>query len=394
MKEHDFNTVIDRKKTSCSKWDGYKNRFGTSEDDVLPMWVADMDFRAPECVVEAIMERAAHGIYGYPIETDSYYDAIVNWMFRRHGWSVKKEWIAYSAGVVPALSTIIRAFTNPGDGVVLQPPVYPPFYEVIENNGCRILRNPLKIEKGKYTIDFDDLEDKVSDYRTKLLLLCSPHNPVGRVWTKEELLKVGRICMDNDVMVVADEIHSDIIYSGNEHIPFPSLSEEISLNSIACISPSKTFNVAGLQSSSIIIPNHRHYNTYFGALQTMRVRKNNIFGLTAAEAAYSGGEKWLEALISYLDDNISFLEDFLAARLPGVKMFKPEATFLVWLDFRSLGMDPLELADFLINKAKVALNPGYWFGKEGEGFARINVGCPRAILEKGLTRIADALEAL
>ena len=262
------------------------------------MWVADMDFKAQECVLKALEKRVAHGVFGYPIETDSYLDAIQKWMLKRHGWVIEKEWISFSAGVVPALSTIIRAFTNPGDGVVIQPPIYPPFYEVIVNNGCRTLTNPLKVEKGKYCIDFVDLEEKVSDYRTKLLILCSPHNPVGRVWTEEELIRVGQICLENNVLIVSDEIHSDIVYPGQKHKPLPSLSHDLSLNSIACISPSKTFNIAGLQSASVIIPNRNHYDTYFAALQTMRVRKNNVFGSIASEAAYRGGGEWLEALIS------------------------------------------------------------------------------------------------
>jgi len=361
---------------------------------VLPMWIADMEFRSPQPVIEAIKKANEHGIYGYTSRPDSYYQAIIDWMERRHNWKVKKDWLAFSPGVVPALSFIIRAFTQPGDKVVVQPPVYYPFFRVIENNGCHVVNNPLKLSNKKYFIDWEDLERKVDDPRVKLLILCSPHNPVGRVWQKEELIILGEICLKHHIIVVSDEIHADILFKGYRHIPFASISPAFAHNSITCTAPSKTFNLAGLQTSTIIIPNKKYYKIYNNILDSLALDENNVFGLVALEAAYRDGEEWLEQLLSYLNENLEFLMKYFKERIPKIKVIKPEGTYLVWLDYRQLGLSAKDLNNFMIKKAGVALDDGHWFGAEGKGFMRINIACPRSFLEEGLKRIEKAVNSL
>ncbi len=305
--KYNFDEVIDRTNHHSVKWDEMKAKFDDIPDDVLPMWIADMEFRSPKPVIEAIKKAAEHAIYGYTSRPDSYYQAIIDWMERRHNWKVKKDWLAYSPGVVPALSLIIRAFCQPGDKVVVQPPVYYPFFRVIENNGCHVVNNPLKFSNKKYFMDYDDLEGKIDDPRVKLLILCSPHNPVGRVWQKEELIILGEICLKHHIIVVSDEIHADILFKGYKHIPFASISPAFAHNSITCTAPSKTFNLAGLQTSTIIIPNKKIYKIYNNILDSLALDENNFFGLVALEAAYREGEEWLEQLLSYLNENLKFL---------------------------------------------------------------------------------------
>ena len=388
--KYNFDEVIDRTNYHSVKWDDLETTFGAVPKDVLPMWVADMEFRSPQPVIEAIKKAAEHGIYGYTSRPDSYYQAIIDWMERRHSWKVKKDWLAFSPGVVPALSFIIRAFTQPGDKVVDQPPVYYPFFRVIENNGCRVVNNPLKFSNKKYFIDWEDLERKIDDPRVKLLILCSPHNPVGRVWQKEELIILGEICLKHNIIVVSDEIHADILFKGYKHTPFASISPAFAHHSITCTAPSKTFNLAGLQTSTIIIPNKKYYKIYNNILDSLALDENNVFGLVALEAAYRDGEEWLEQLLAYLNENLEFLMKYFRERIPKIKVIKPEGTYLVWLDCRQLGLSTKDLNNFMINKAGVALDGGDWFGTEGKGFMRINIACPRSFLEECLKRIERA----
>jgi cystathionine beta-lyase len=390
--KYNFDEVIDRTHYHSVKWDELETRFGVK--DALPMWIADMEFRSPKPVIEAIKKAAEHGIYGYTSRPDSYYQAIIDWMERRHHWKVKKDWLAFSPGVVPALSFIIRAFTQPGDKIVVQPPVYYPFFKVIENNGCHVVNNPLRIGNKKYFMDYDDLERKVDDPRVKLLILCSPHNPVGRVWQKEELIILGEICLEHNIIVVSDEIHADILFKGYKHTPFASISSAFAHHSITCTAPSKTFNLAGLQTSTIIIPNKKYYKIYNNILDSFALDENNVFGLVALEAAYRYGEEWLEQLLSYLNENLDFLMKYFRERIPKIKVIKPEGTYLVWLDCRQLGLNTKDLNNFMTKKARVALDDGYWFGTEGKGFMRINIGCPRFFLEEGLKKIERAVNSM
>ncbi len=389
--KYNFDEAIDRTNYHSVKWDELKTKFGDIPEDVLPMWIADMEFRSPQPVIEAIKKAAEHGIYGYTSRPLSYYQAIIDWMEKRHNWKVKKDWLVFSPGVVPALSFIIRAFTQPGDKVIVQPPVYYPFFRVIENNGCHVVNNPLKLSNKKYFMDYDDLERKVDDSRVKLIILCSPHNPVGRVWQKEELIILGEICLEHNIIVVSDEIHADILFKGYRHIPFASISPAFAHHSITCTAPSKTFNLAGLQTSSIIIPNKKYCRIYENILDGLALDENNVFGLVALEAAYRDGEEWLEQLLSYLNENLKFLMKYFEERIPKIKVIKPEGTYLVWLDCRQLGLSVKDLNNFMIKKAGVALDDGYWFGTEGEGFMRINIACPRSFLEESLKRIERAV---
>jgi len=390
--KYDFDRIIDRSKHHSVKWEELETIFGVQ--DVLPMWVADMEFRSPKPVIEAIKKAAEYGIYGYTSRPDSYCQAIIDWMVKRHNWKVKKDWLSYSPGVVPALSFIIRAFTQPSDRVIVQPPVYYPFFRVIEDNGCHIVNNPLKVESNEYVMDFEDLEKKADDPRVKIIILCSPHNPVGRVWQKKELSRLGEICLKHNLIVVSDEIHADILFEGYRHTPFASISQEFAQNSITCTAPSKTFNLAGLQTSAIIIPNKKYYRIYNNILDSLALNENNFFGLIALEAAYRYGEEWLNQLLSYLNGNLEFLIKYFKEKIPKIKVIKPEGTYLVWLDYRQLGFNAKDLNEFMLKKAKVALDDGYWFGKEGEGFMRINIACSRSFLGEGLKRIERAVNGL
>lgn len=388
---YDFDTIIDRSNTSCEKWDGVQERFGVP--GLHAMWVADMDFKAPPELIQVLEERVQHGIFGYTGRFDPYYGSIVNWVKRRHGWDIKKEWIAFSPGVVPALSMALLAFTQPGDKVVVQPPVYYPFFNVIDGRGRTILENPLKFENGRFSMDLEDLERKV-DPSVKVIFLCSPHNPVGRVWTRDELERLGQICIENDLLIVSDEIHSDIVFTGSKHVPMASLSEELAKRTLTCISPSKTFNIAGLSTSAVIIPDPRIRENYQRVVDFLHIDSGNVFGILALEACYSQGEPWLEELLVYLEGNLDLTEDFLARNIPGISLVRPEGTYIPLLDCRSLSMRGPELQQFLVEKAGVALDGGDWFGTGGEGFARINVATPRALLREGLERISRAVQDL
>lgn len=388
--KYNFDEQINRRNTDCMKWDGTLEVFG--EQDVLPMWVADMDFKAPQPVIDALVEKAMSGVFGYNKKPLGYDEAITGWFKRRHNWDIKPEWLCFSPGVVTGLTVLVRAFTEVGDKIIIQPPVYYPFYNVINDNGRVVVENSLKIKDGRYVMDFRDLEEKAKDPKTRLLFLCSPHNPVGRVWTREEILRLGEICINNGVLVIADEIHCDLIYKGYKHIPFASISPEFAVNSITTLSPSKTFNLAGLQTSVIVIPDEDKRKIYRKMLNVHRVYHMNTFGMTALKAAYNYGEEYLEELLDYLEGNLNFLCEYIEKNIPQVKVIKPEGTYLVWLDFRDWGWDSDDLESFLLKKAKVALDPGYWFGEEGKGFMRINIACPRTLLKEGLDRIRQAMK--
>lgn len=389
--KYDFDEIIPREGTNCIKYDGREWIFKT--DDVLPLWVADMDFRTPGFIVDAIKKRADHEIYGYSFKPESYYNSIIGWMKHRHNWEIKKEWISSSPGVVAGLTLAIETFSKPGDEVIVQPPVYFPFFDSVKGTRRNLVENPLKPENGRYTFDFDDLKSKISE-KTRLLLLCNPQNPGGMVWTKNELEELSAICLENNVTVISDEIHSDLVYGGHTHIPFTRVSEEAAKNSIVFMAPSKTFNVAGLSSSVAIIPNKNNFARYERALNVGHLGMGNIFGTVALEAAYSHGDEWLDQMMDYLSGNYIFLEKFIADKLPKVKVMKPEATYLIWLDFREYGMNDKELFQFTIDEAKVGLNNGAKFGTGGDGWLRLNIGCPRSILKEALHRLEKAFSKL
>ncbi|MGF7060091.1 MalY/PatB family protein [Brassicibacter mesophilus] len=388
---YNFDEVIERRGTDSVKWDLLIERYG--RDDLLSLWVADMDFKPSIAIQEALEKKARDSVFGYTFVSDSYYDAVISWMKKRHNWDVKKEWIKTTPGVVTALSHAIKAFTNPGDEVIVQSPVYYPFYSAIRNNGCQIINNPLIYKDNTYVMDYEDLERKISP-RTKLLFLCNPHNPVGRVWTRNELLKLGEICLKNNIIIISDEIHFDLIHKGYNHTVMATVSSEIKENCIVCTAPSKTFNIAGLQVSNIIIPNDNLRKVYNNELENSSITEPNLFGMEALKVAYSQCEDWLEEVLEYVEGNIDFFTKYIEKNIPQLKVIKPEGTYLIWVDCSKLHMNPKELRDFFINKCRIALDDGEIFGKEGEQFQRFNVACPRSILEETLKRIEQAVKAL
>ena len=390
---YDFDQVIDRTETHSVKWDKnlLEEFFGTS--DVLPLWVADMDFQCPQPVIDVVTKKASEGIYGYSWhKTPEYFDAIIRWMSRRHGWNIEKDSIVFSPGIVPAIDIMIRTFSNVGEKVIIQSPVYYPFFSAVQNNGRQLLTNQLKYENKSYNIDFEDFEEKAKDPLTKIFILCSPHNPVGRVWSENELKKMGDICLENDVLIISDEIWHDLILSGNKHIIFSNISEEFADKSIICTAPSKTFNMAGLQTSNIIISNEKTREEFnFDIARRNNLGIPNAFGIVALIAAYNEGEEWLSQVLKYVEGNFGFIQNFLEDKLPDVDMVRPEGTYLAWLDFSFLGMNDEERKEFLLKKAKVALDSGGIFGPGGEGFERINVACPKTILEECMNWIYNAI---
>lgn len=393
MMKYNFDEIIDRRGTDSIKWSKRHLKENFGEEESIPMWIADMDFKVAEPIIEALTERAQHGIFGYGHKSDEFLEAVVNWHKKRNRWDIEKEWILFTPGIIPALNFIVETFCHPGDKVIIQSPVYYPFYNIITSNGCHVANNPLVFNNGKYEMNFSELEKIAQDTRTKLLFLCSPHNPIGRVWTAEELQKLGEICFKNDVLVVSDEIHSDLIYQPNHHIPFGKISEEFKMNSIVCTSPSKTFNLAGLQVSNIIVPNEKLRKELNNKLTAIDMDPGS-FASVAQIAAYNKGDEWLEQLIIYLQDNLDFIDKFLKERIPRVKMIRPEGTYLAWLDFSDFNLTDVELQQLMQTKAKIALDDGYIFGAGGEHFQRINFGCPRTILEKALKSIEKSLEGI
>ncbi len=388
---YDFDSVIERRGTNCFKWDFVDEIFGKS--DILPMWVADMDFRSPEQVIKAIQDRAKHGVFGYTARPDTLYDSVTNWLDKRFNWKVEKDWILFTPGVVPAIDLAMQAYTNPGDEVVIQPPVYNPFFGAVKNNNRTLIKNPLKIDDGEYRIDFDDLENKVNN-KTKMLIFCSPHNPVGRVWNEIELKELGLFAKKHNILIVSDEIHADIVYKPHRHTPFLNIDNAFEDFSIVCMAPSKTFNLAGLETSFVVIKNKSLRERYERQIKKTSLWMTNIFGIVAAEAAYKYGEQWLDSLLEYLNGNIDYIEDFINERLPEIKFTRPEGTYLAWLDFRNLNLSNEELEKLLVYEGKVGLNNGPDFGKEGKGFQRLNFGCPRSLLKDGLERIERAVNII
>ncbi len=383
-----FDNEICRKGTNSVKWDINERVFGTK--DVLPMWVADMDFQAPEIVVKELAQKVNHGIFGYSLPLAETSEAITGWLKRRHQWEVTSSSITYSPGVVFAISMAIQEFSSPGDKILIQSPIYTPFFEMIEKNNRTVLNSPLILKNNRYYIDFDDLEKNL-DPSVKLFLLCNPHNPGGRVWSKEELRRLGQICLKHNILIVSDEIHSDLIIGDQTHIPFASISKEFAEQSLTLIAPSKTFNLAGLQASATIIPNRSLRTRFDKRQQQQGFFTLGTFGIIGMEAAYLHGDEWLDNLIEYLRQNVTYLMNFIESNLPRVKVIRPDASYLVWLDCRELGLTDSELKDVLIKKGKLGLEPGPKYGPGGEGFVRINIGCPLSTLEEGLTRLKVAL---
>lgn len=402
--KYDFDREINRKGTNSVKWEfikqGNELLYRKETDDssasarLLPMWVADMDFPCPEPVVEALVARAQHRIFGYTSPTESYYNAIVNWMKKRHGWEIKPEWICTTSGVVPALHMLVKTYISPGDKVLIQTPVYYPFNKAVENSDGVLVTNSLIYEDGRYSMDFADLELKTKDPQVKMAILCSPHNPVGRVWTRDELLRFGEICIKNNVLVVSDEIHGDLIFEGYVFTPFADISEDFSQSSITCTAPSKTFNLAGLKTSNIIIANEQLRARFKKTLERTAMGGVGAFGVVALEAAYNHGEEWLAQVLDYIMGNLQYLEEYIAEYLPQISVVPLEGTYLVWLDCCSLGLSKLELERLILREAKVYLDEGYIFGIEGEGFERINIACPRPVLLEALERMRKVIERL
>lgn len=387
----EFNRKINRCNTASEKWDGIEKVFGVT--DALPMWLADMDFAAPPAVLRALQQIVAHGVLGYTIQTESYYKAIQNWMKKRHQWDINKDWIVFSPGVVPALSIIVQAFTKPNDKVIIQSPVYPPFYNVVESHGRQLVLNPLILEDGKYVMDYEGLE-KLMDKDVKLLILCSPHNPIGRVWSPEELRRLTAICARHHILVVSDEIHADLLFEKGSHTPYARLSKETEQYSIICTAPSKTFNIAGLNTSNIIIPNPELRNIFEKAMQKYALGAISPFGLAATEAAYNEGEEWLDECLLYIQNNMKYVMDYIKKHIPELKVTMPEATYLLWIDFRELGIPSEELVSLMLNKAKIAFNNGALFGEHGEGFMRMNVACPREVVEEAMIKLENTIQEL
>lgn len=385
-----FDLNVDRNRTASLKWDHLQTIFGA--DDVLPMWVADMDFAAPPAVIRAMHERVEHGVFGYTLQTDTYREAVAEWMHSRHGWNVTPECIQFCPGVVPAMHLIVDNFTEPGDQVLIQPPVYPPFYRVVLEHGRELVENPLiRNEDGSYRIDFEDMERSLSGGNVKMMILCSPHNPVGRVWTRDELTRIAELCKQYDILVISDEIHADLVFEQGAMTPFASLSEDAALRSFVCTAPSKTFNIAGLNTANVIIPDPEKRRKFAQVLDRFSLGSITPIGAAATEAAYREGAEWLDELLAYMRGNMEYIRDYIGAHIPEVKMHMPEATYLLWMDFRQLGMDDKELTRFLVDKARLGLNSGSSFGKNGSGFMRMNVACTRATVEEAMSRLNQAV---
>lgn len=385
---YNFDKIIDRKGTASEKY-SFLEKKGFSED-TLPMWVADMDFETVPEVKEKLKELAEHGIYGYTGRTDEYYKAVCSWFSRRFQWEIEQNWIISTPGIVFALAAAVRAFTNPNDGVMIQQPVYYPFESVILRNHRTVVNNQLKLTDGKYEMDFELMERQIKEHHVKLFLLCSPHNPVGRVWTRDELMKTAEICSKYNVIVAADEIHCDFVRKGFRHTSFGTLPEEFSHRSIICTAPSKTFNLAGLQASNIIISNNELRSRYLTELNACASFGAGMFGLAACETAYKTGEPWLEALLTYLEQNYQYVKNFLAEHLPKIRLTELEGTYLIWMDFRSCQLDDEELKEKMRYDAKLWLDEGTMFGAAGSGFMRMNIAVPRKVLEDAMIRLKTA----
>lgn len=389
--DFNFDKIIDRTNNFSAKWSEMNKNFGTN--DLLPMWVADMDFLTAPCVMEALKDRLEQGIFGYTTRPSSYNESIVNWLDNRFSWKINQEWLMFSPAVITSISLLIQNLTQKNDKIMIQEPVYSPFHSIVESNERSLVISPLvKLDDGSYVMDYEDIEAKIKD--VKVFILCNPHNPVGRVWTREELTRLGEICLKHNVLIISDEIHSDIILKNHKHTPFASISKEFSENTITCMAPTKTFNLAGLQSSFLVISNPYYYEVMDKAFSILDIKRNNAFSLVATEAAYNCGEDWLYELIKYIEDNVDFAIDYIKNHMPQLKVKKPEGTYLLWVDFSNLNVDKKDLKNALINKGRIALSDGSSFGIGGDGYYRINLACPRSMVLEGLKRIEFAIKSL
>lgn len=389
--KYDFDELINRKNTNCYKWDALKEIF--NREDIVPLWVADTDFQAPRPVIEKLVARAKHGIYGYSFEPEEYYQVFINWLEKRFNWQIEKEWIINTTGIVPAINFAIQTFTKPHDKILVQTPVYFPFFESIKKNDRIVVNSQLKLSDNRYEIDFADLEAKLKD-NVKMMLLCSPHNPVGRVWKKAELEKVAGLCLENNVLLISDEIHSDLIFKKYHHFPTAKLDKEIAGNVIAMYAPSKTFNVAGLSTSAIVIPNKELREKFLNFRERLGLHLINLFGIEAFISAYKFGEEWLEQQLAYIEANYNFVQSFLKQEIPQISAVEMEGTYLMWLNCRKFNLPQPELVDLFLNKAKIGLNDGSIFGAGGEGFMRLNIGCPRSVLKNAMEKLAFTINSV
>lgn len=391
MTKYNFDEIIDRKGTGAIKVDVLEERYGSS--DLISLWVADMDFKSPPDVVEAIIERAKHGVFGYTSASQQYYDSIINWVKRYHDWEIDQEWLSYIPGIVKGIAFVVDCFTSGEDKIIIQPPVYHPFRIIPELHHRAILDNPLVLgEDGQYKMDFVGLR-KMIDPSCKILILCNPHNPGGRVWTRQELIDLAEICYDNNILVISDEIHADLAFDGHKHIPFASVSEKAAQNSITFMAPSKTFNIAGIVSSYAVVPNEKLKEHFYAYLERSELQDGHIFAYVATEAVYNYGDEWLKEAKDYIWTNICFVDKYLKENIPQIKAMIPQASFLVWLDCRDLGLSQPELEELFVKEAGLALNTGTMFGEGGEGFMRMNVGSPKSIIEKALNQLKSAIDS-
>jgi cysteine-S-conjugate beta-lyase len=386
-----FDKTLNREGTNCIKYDLREDTFGRK--DVIPMWVADMDFNTPVFVVNALQERLNHPIYGYTSRPKEYYSSIIEWHIKRHNWRMEREWISFSPGVVPALNFCTLAFTSPGDSIIVQPPVYFPFFSAVEAHGRKLIYNQLKETADGWVMDFESLESNIST-STRMIIISNPHNPVGRVWSETELRRLAEICLRNKLLILSDEIHCDLVLPGYKHIPLASLSEEIAASTITCLAPSKTFNLAGLSTSSVVISNAELRRTFKKTIEGLHIGNGNIFGSIASTAAYSLGHDWLDALLDYIDGNIEFTLEYCSKMIPEIIPVRPEATYMIWLDCRKFGMTGKELKDFFVKNAGVGMNEGSSFGPGGEGFMRMNVATSRSIVAKAMEQIEKAISTI
>jgi cystathionine beta-lyase len=387
----DFDEIISREGTGCVKYDRRKEVFGT--ENVIPMWVADMDFKSPDFIIRALQKRLDHNIMGYSIRPPEYSHSIKKWLGKRHNWPIKEDWICFSPGIVPALNLCTLAFTKPGDSIIIQPPVYTPFFSAVTRHGRKLIFNQLEEKNGKWIMNLDRLSDSITG-RTRMIILSNPHNPVGRAWSKEELLGLCEICLKKNVIIVSDEIHCDLVLPGFMHTPVATLSEETAAITVTCIAPSKTFNLAGLSTSSVIIPDHNLRKEFNATIDRLHIGNGNIFGTVASISAYSEGESWLEELLLYLERNVNFVIDYLTVNIPEIVPVRPEATYMMWLDCRRLGLSGKELNDFFVFSAGVGMNEGSTFGPGGEGFMRMNLATQRITIGKALEKIEKAVKEL
>lgn len=386
-----FDEPVNREGTNCIKYDRREEIFGRK--DIIPMWVADMDFKTPDFITDALHDQLRHEIFGYSYRPPAYYSSVTDWLKKRHNWSVDKEWIIFTPGVVPALNFCTLAFTSPGDSIIVQPPVYFPFFSAVESHGRNLVRNRLKENKGRWTMDLESLTGLI-DEKTRMIIISNPHNPVGRVWTSEELIRLCEICIRNNILIISDEIHSDLVLDGYTHIPLATLSDEIAANTITCIAPSKTFNLAGLSTSNVIISNPSLRKSFSRTVENLHVGNGNIFGTAASVAAYTNGHGWLDALLEYIGKNVDFVEDYCQKMIPEIIPVHPEATYMIWLDCRKLGMEGQELQKFFVRNAGIGMNEGSTFGPGGEGFMRMNLGTTRQTVKRAMEQIENAVSSL